>query len=312
MTRTEPLLTTTVAEFTAAKHQLLAARGRQVGNAVGHQLTLGLVPTMGALHAGHVALMRAAREQCDVVVATIFVNPLQFGDPTDLERYPKTLDEDLRLLGEAGVDVVFAPSVEEVYPNGLPAVSVQAGPLASVLEGASRPGHFDGVLTVVTKLLHLGAPPFGGVAEPVGYKAFFGQKDAQQLALIRLMVRELNFPVDIVPVPTVRESDGLAMSSRNRFLDAQDRENALALSATLREARRRVEAGEPLDVGGLREQLAAAPGVELDYLELVDALTLAPVGEAGNAERVDAESAERLLVVAARVGSVRLIDNVIL
>ncbi|MDN3297989.1 pantoate--beta-alanine ligase, partial [Streptomyces ficellus] len=194
-----------------------------------------VVMTMGALHEGHATLIRAARRHVGTkgyVLVTVFVNPLQFGAGEDLDRYPRTLDADLRTAQEAGADAVFAPSADEVYPGGAPEVRIAAGPMGERLEGASRPGHFDGMLTVVAKLLHLTRPDV----------AFFGQKDAQQLALIRRMVRDLNFPVDIVGVPTVREPDGLALSSRNRYLSPAERRTALALSAALFAARDRLAA----------------------------------------------------------------------
>ncbi|WP_425588341.1 pantoate--beta-alanine ligase [Streptomyces tremellae] len=203
--------------------------------------------TMGALHEGHASLIRAARAHVGrdgFVVATVFVNPLQFGAGEDLDRYPRTLEADLRTAREAGADTVFAPSVDEVYPGGDPQVTIGAGPMGGRLEGASRPGHFDGMLTVVAKLFHLTAPD----------AAFFGQKDAQQLALIRRMVRDLNFPVEIVGVPTVREDDGLALSSRNRYLTPADRRTALLLSRALFAARDRLAAQR-----WLRARAAATP-----------------------------------------------------
>ena len=195
-----------------------------------------VVMTMGALHAGHAALVRAAREAVGAdgqVVVTVFVNPLQFGAGEDLDRYPRTLDADLRVAAAEGADVVFAPGLEEVYPGGEPQVRIAAGPMGERFEGASRPGHFDGMLTVVAKLLHLTEPDV----------ALYGRKDAQQLALIRRMVRDLNFPVEIVGVPTVREDDGLALSSRNRYLAPEERRTALALSRALFAARDAVAAG---------------------------------------------------------------------
>ncbi|MER7226725.1 pantoate--beta-alanine ligase, partial [Streptomyces rubradiris] len=198
-----------------------------------------VVMTMGALHEGHATLIRSAREIAGPdgeVVVTVFVNPLQFGAGEDLDRYPRTLDADLELAGRAGADAVFAPSVDEVYPGGEPQVRVCAGPMGERLEGAARPGHFDGMLTVVAKLLHLTRPDV----------ALFGQKDAQQLALIRRMVRDLNFGVEIVAVPTVREEDGLALSSRNRYLSPDERRTALALSRALFAGRDRHAAQEAL------------------------------------------------------------------
>ncbi|MBL3670443.1 pantoate--beta-alanine ligase, partial [Streptomyces sp. M2CJ-2] len=198
-----------------------------------------VVMTMGALHEGHATLIRAARDIAGAdgeVVVTVFVNPLQFGEGEDLDRYPRTLDADLDVAGQAGADVVFAPSADEVYPGGEPQVRISAGPMGERLEGAARPGHFDGMLTVVAKLLHLTRPDV----------ALYGQKDAQQLALIRRMVRDLNFGVDIVGVPTVREDDGLALSSRNRYLSAAERRTALALSGALFAGRDRHAAQEAL------------------------------------------------------------------
>ncbi|MCT7352071.1 pantoate--beta-alanine ligase, partial [Streptomyces sp. 15-116A] len=198
-----------------------------------------VVMTMGALHEGHATLIRAAREHVGregYVVVTVFVNPLQFGAGEDLDRYPRTLDADLRIAEQAGADIVFAPSVEEMYPDGKPQITLRAGAMGERLEGAARPGHFDGMLTVVAKLLHLTRPD----------AAFFGQKDAQQLALIRRMVRDLNFGVEIVAVPTVREEDGLALSSRNRYLSPEERRTALALSRALFAGRDRHAAQEAL------------------------------------------------------------------
>lgn len=282
-----------------------------------HGSSLGLVPTMGALHAGHARLARTAVEQNDVVVASIFVNPLQFGEAADLERYPRTLEADMALLEEQGVDLVFAPSVEEMYPDGRPMVRITAGPLGDKWEGASRPGHFDGALTVVAKLLHLGIPGTGlpgngafvtGASGGLpGYRAYFGQKDAQQLALVKRMVADLNFPVEIVGVPTVRSDDGLALSSRNRFLSAEEREAALVLSRSLRLIEDRANANEALEVESARELIESQPLVELDYLDVVDPGTLEPLAENCRATPFRGEG---LAIVAAKVGAVRLIDNV--
>jgi pantoate--beta-alanine ligase len=267
----------------------------------------GLVPTMGALHQGHARLARTAVEQNDVVVASIFVNPLQFGEATDLERYPRTLDADLELLEAEGVDLVFAPGVEEVYPNGEPTVRVTSGKLAEKWEGASRPGHFDGALTVVAKLLHYGSPGACGTngTQPA-YRAYFGQKDAQQLTLVQRMVADLNFPVEIVPVPTVRAADGLALSSRNRFLSAEEREAALVLSRALRFIEDRANAHEPLDLDSASAMVESQPLVKLDYFEVVDPGTLEPLAE--NCRETPFRG-EALAIIAARVGPVRLIDN---
>ncbi|MEV4425355.1 pantoate--beta-alanine ligase [Streptomyces sp. R-07] len=305
-----------------------------------------VVMTMGALHEGHATLIRAARERVGAkgfVVVTVFVNPLQFGAGEDLDRYPRTLDADLALAFEAGASAVFAPSVDEVYPGGEPQVRITAGPMGERLEGASRPGHFDGMLTVVAKLLHLTAPDL----------AFFGQKDAQQLALIRRMARDLNFPVEIVGVETVRETDGLALSSRNRYLSAGERRTALSLSRALFAGRERLAAQE-----ALRARAASLPGAQgraenraeaLSRLgearAAADAHAVAQAAEGGCAEAVraaaravldeaakaeppltldylalvdpadftevsDGHDGEAVLAVAARVGSTRLIDNV--
>ncbi|UZJ30198.1 pantoate--beta-alanine ligase [Streptomyces endophytica] len=303
-----------------------------------------VVMTMGALHEGHATLVRAARRRAGAqgqVVVTVFVNPLQFGAGEDLDRYPRTLEADVELALAAGADAVFAPSVDEVYPGGEPQVRITAGPMGTRLEGASRPGHFDGVLTVVAKLLHLTAPDL----------AFFGQKDAQQLAVITRMAADLNFPVEIIGVPTVREDDGLALSSRNRYLSAPERRTALTLSAALFAARDRLTAEEALRaraactahaaqdrsaaLAALGEDRAAAdahavayaaavprhapsvaraaaravledaarldPPLVLDYLALVDPSDFTEIS--------DAYVGEAILAVAAKVGTTRLIDN---
>ncbi|MEU6194171.1 pantoate--beta-alanine ligase [Streptomyces sp. NPDC047061] len=299
-----------------------------------------VVMTMGALHEGHATLVRAAREHVGrkgLVIVTVFVNPLQFGQGEDLDRYPRTLDTDLKIAEQAGADAVFAPSVDEVYPGGQPQVRVTAGPMGTLLEGASRPGHFDGVLTVVAKLLHLTRPDV----------ALFGQKDAQQLAVIRRMARDLNFGIEIVGVPTVRESDGLALSSRNRYLSADERRTALTLSRALFAGRDRHAAQEALRararevpstraraeaLSAIGESRAAAdahavakavpnaaaavraaarqvlddavhydPPLHLDYLALVDPSDFTEID--------DDFTGEAVLAVAARVGTTRLIDN---
>ncbi|WP_069813947.1 pantoate--beta-alanine ligase [Streptomyces sp. TP-A0874] len=257
-----------------------------------------VVMTMGALHEGHARLVCAAREKVGPrgqVVVTVFVNPLQFGAGEDLDRYPRTLQADLELALECGADAVFAPSVEEVYPGGEPQVRISAGPLGERLEGAVRPGHFDGMLTVVAKLLHLTAPDL----------ALYGQKDAQQLALISRMARDLNFPVEIVAVPTVREEDGLALSSRNRYLSPADRKTALALSTALAVGRSASGAGPEAVRSAARAELDRAaelePPLVLDYLALVDPRDFIEVGPDFSGEAV--------LAVAARVGATRLIDN---
>ena len=267
--------------------------------------SLGLVPTMGALHEGHRALADAAVARDDVVVASVFVNPLQFGDQSDLDRYPRTLGADAALLEEAGVDLVFAPHVDEMYPGGEPEVRVTAGPLAGKWEGASRPGHFDGVCTVVSKLFHLALPGgFDGGRSP--FRAYFGQKDAQQVAVVRRMVRDLDFPVEVVAVPTVRAQDGLALSSRNRFLSPEERDAALVLSRALRLLAERAAAREPLLPDDAEALVRSQPLVELDYLDVVDQDTLDPL--AFNC-RETPFTGEALAIVAAKVGPVRLIDN---
>ncbi|HEX4790257.1 MAG TPA: pantoate--beta-alanine ligase [Actinospica sp.] len=266
--------------------ELEAARAGRIGD-------VAVVMTMGALHEGHLALVRAARRRAKTVIVTVFVNPLQFGPSEDFARYPRTLEQDLKQCEQAEVDIVFAPSVEEVYPGGAPLVRISPGPMGEVLEGAHRPGHFAGMLTVVNKLINLTAPDH----------AFFGEKDAQQLALIRRMALDLNLPAEIVGVPTVREPDGLALSSRNRYLSAEARVSALHLSRALfagvaqrTPAEIRAAARSVLDEGARAE-----PPVELDYLALIDPADCAEVG--------DAHHGPAVLAVAAKVGTTRLIDN---
>jgi pantoate--beta-alanine ligase len=248
-----------------------------------------LVPTMGALHDGHLALIRAAkRVQGAVVVVSIFVNPLQFGANEDLDKYPKTLDDDLALLREEGVQVAFTPTAAQMYPDG-PRTSVQPGPLGAELEGAARPTHFAGVLTVVLKLLQMVRPD----------RAFFGEKDYQQLVMIREMVADLNLDAAIVGVPIVREPDGLAMSSRNRYLSDVEREQAGALSAALLAGMYAASGGTPAAVDAAHAVLDEVPAIEVDYLEVRDiALGPAPT-----------EGAARMLL-AARLGATRLLDNI--
>ncbi|BAL92997.1 putative pantoate-amino acid ligase [Actinoplanes missouriensis 431] len=248
---------------------------------------IAVVMTMGALHEGHRQLMRVARERSAFVVVTIFVNPLQFGPGEDFEKYPRTLDDDVAACAAEGVTVVFAPSRDDVYPGGPPSITMHPGPLGEILEGASRPGHFSGMLTVVQKLLMLTRADV----------AYFGEKDFQQLALIRRMARDLELGVEIEGVPTVRESDGLALSSRNRYLSAEQRLSALALSRALREGAAQSDAESVL--AAAHKILADEPGVRVDYL----ALTGADLGAAP-------EEGEARLLVAAKVGSTRLIDNV--
>ena len=252
---------------------------------------VAVVMTMGALHEGHAELIREARRAAEHVILTIFLNPLQFGPKEDLSRYPRTFDDDMRIATAEGVDIVFAPTPDVVYPDGDPGVRISAGPLGDVLEGKSRPGHFDGVVTVVGKLLHLTG----------ARRAFFGQKDAQQLLLIRRMVRDLDFPVEVVSVPTVREEDGLALSSRNTYLTPSDREVALCLSRALAAGADQAAYGPSAIRRAAREVLVEEPLALVDYLVLVHPSTLQDVPEWYRGEA--------LLAVAARVGTTRLIDN---
>ena len=248
-----------------------------------------LVPTMGALHDGHLALVRAAkRVPGSVVVVSIFVNPLQFGAGEDLDAYPRTLDSDLAMLRGEGVEIVFTPTAADMYPNGL-RTTVQPGPLAAELEGGSRPTHFGGVLTVVLKLLQIVRPD----------RAFFGEKDYQQLVMIRQMVADLNVDAQVVGVPTVREADGLAMSSRNSYLDPTRREVAVTLSAALTAGARAAHNGAEAALAAARAVLDAIPSLTVDYLELRDP-ELGPAPVNGTAR----------LLVAARLGSTRLLDNI--
>ncbi|MFB8762928.1 pantoate--beta-alanine ligase [Nocardiopsis alba] len=274
---------------------LVARTPAELRRALDGQGRTALVPTMGALHGGHRTLMRLAREKADTVVVSVFVNPLQFGPGEDLDRYPRDLPADLAVCGEEGVDVVFAPEVETMYPTEQ-MVTVDAGPMGERLEGASRPGHFTGVLTVVTKLFQLVRPDL----------AVFGEKDAQQIALVRRMVVDLNLPVEIVGAPTLRDPDGLASSSRNVYLDDAERASALSLSRALRAGADAADAGADAVRAAARavldEASRATPPVEPDYLALVDPATFAeaPADHRGAA----------VLAVAARVGATRLIDNV--
>ena len=264
-------------------------------NARGSGQGLGLVPTMGALHEGHLSLVRAARARCSVVAVSIFVNPTQFGPGEDLTKYPRQFERDCQLLEKAGIEILFAPTVEEMYPGG-ECTWVWVEGLSEKLDGRSRPGHFRGVTTVVAKLFH--------IIEPEA--AFFGQKDAAQLAVIRRMVRDLSFGVEIIACPIVREADGLAMSSRNAYLTREERGRALVLHRSLERAAWEFQAGERIAaklIFAANEVIARENGVVLDYFEIVDPDTLDPV------ERI---SREALVAVAAYVGSTRLIDNIIL
>ena len=276
-----PLVAHTRAELVAALDRTRARGGR-----------VALVPTMGALHLGHAALMDEARSRVtpeDAVVVSIFVNPMQFGPGEDLDRYPRTFDADLEVCREHGADVVFAPSVDEVYPGGDPQVTVEPGPLGSVLEGATRPGHYRGVLTVVAKLFGLVRPDL----------AVFGQKDYQQLVLIRRMAADLCLGVEVVGAATVREDSGLALSSRNAYLDADQKRLALALSRALRVGADAGPAGAQRVLADATAVLDTAEGVDVDYLALTDPALGDPPAFGG-----------ARLLVAARVGSTRLIDNI--
>jgi pantoate--beta-alanine ligase len=268
---------------------------RQVREARGRGLRVGLVPTMGALHEGHASLIRAARAECGRVVVSVFVNPTQFGPGEDLSRYPRPIEKDMALCRREGADLVFNPPAAEMYPDGA-ATTIHVAGLGEKMCGAFRPGHFDGVCTVVAKLLDIAQPDV----------AYFGEKDAQQLAVVRRMVADLDLPVEVCGCPLVREPDGLALSSRNAYLSAEDRRRALALSAALAEVRAALLAGErraaPLR-DRLRGQLQAAEGVELQYAVVVDPDTL---------DDLDRIEDRVLAAVAARVGSTRLIDNVLL
>jgi len=258
--------------------------------------TVGFVPTMGALHPGHLALVKAARSACDVVIASIFVNPKQFNNSIDLDKYPRDLTADAALLAEYDVDYVFAPDVDEIYPSGF-CTFVDVQNLTDSFEGSSRPGHFRGVATIVTILFNTIRPD----------QAFFGQKDAQQVAVIKRLTLDLGFETEIVVLPTVREEDGLAMSSRNERLSADEREKAVVIINSLREAKRAFKKGERNAAAVaqiVKNGIAIEPLAVLDYVAVVDRETLQPVEKIGDDEA--------LILVAAHFGDVRLIDNVIL
>jgi pantoate--beta-alanine ligase len=278
------LIVRNIAEVRAALAQLRADRR-----------CIGLVATMGALHEGHLSLVRAAKAHCNAVVATIFVNPTQFAPGEDFAKYPRTFEADCKLLETEGVDVLFAPEAAEIYPTGASTVVEVAG-ISDRLDGVSRPGHFVGVATVVAKLFNIVQPNH----------AFFGQKDAAQVAVLRRMVRDLHFNLELVVCPTVREPDGLAMSSRNRYLSAEERQQALVLRRALQRVEEEIAAGvldaEPLIDVGLAV-LAEEPEIRVDYLKIVDPETLEDVADA---------SAGALVAVAAVVGPARLIDNVVI
>lgn len=278
------------ARFTAAKE--------------GKQIKVALVPTMGYLHEGHASLLRKARAENDLVVLSIFVNPIQFGPNEDFERYPRDPEKDRALAEREGVDFVFLPTVEEMYPEPT-RTHIKVDGLTDVLCGASRPGHFDGVTTVVGKLFHIVQPD----------RAYFGQKDAQQVAVITRMVEDLNFDIEVIPCPIVREADGLALSSRNVYLSPEERQAALVLSRSLEDARAKAEGQTPVTAGELREEIpekiSAEPLANIDYVEVSDFPELSPLAED---ERVDAAGRQKgvLIAVAVKFGTTRLIDNVIL
>ncbi len=257
--------------------------------------SIGLVPTMGALHEGHLSLVRAAKLQCDAVAVSIFVNPLQFGPTEDFAKYPRTFQRDAGMLEELGVDLLFAPPVQEMYPAGAKTF-VDVDDLSGKLDGGSRPGHFRGVATVVNKLLEIVRPD----------RAYFGQKDAAQVAVLRKMVRDLDMDVKIVVCPIVRESDGLALSSRNTYLDPEQRKQGLVLSRSLQKVRSAAEAGESdaqklIELGS--EVIQSELGARLDYFAIVNPDTL---------EAVDHVGPRTLVAVAAWIGTTRLIDNMLL
>lgn len=254
--------------------------------------SLAFVPTMGALHAGHIKLVSEARKQADAVAASIFVNPMQFGAGEDLDRYPRQEEADAAMLAEARCDLLWLPAADQIYPDGF-ATKISVAGVSERWEGEARPGHFDGVATVVAKLLVAMAPDV----------ALFGEKDFQQLAVIRRMVADLGLPVDILGVPTVRDADGLALSSRNAYLSADQRRLAVALPNALNEAASRIAAGEPVGraLAAAKQALVDAGFLKIDYVALVDAATLEPVAE---------PAGEMRLIAAATIGSTRLIDNV--
>jgi pantoate--beta-alanine ligase len=267
----------------------------EVREAIGAERAAGrsvsLTPTLGALHDGHLAHLERAAELVDTRVVSIFVNPLQFGPSEDLDKYPRTLDSDLDQLAELGVPLVFAPTAAEMYPAGNPETHVSAGRVGELYEGRSRPGHFDGVLTVVAKLLLIVAPDI----------VTFGQKDAQQLFLVRRMIRDLNIPVTLEVIDIVRENDGLALSSRNRFLEPKERRAARALSLALEAAASSADRGIDAVVAAAQGTLMGEPLVDLDYLKIVNPNTFLPAD--------DGYRGRALVLVAARVGTTRLIDN---
>ncbi|PRZ17764.1 pantoate--beta-alanine ligase [Nesterenkonia sandarakina] len=302
----QPQVHTTIASLRAALAEAVAAHLRDHGDAP----TVGLVPTMGALHPGHGILVDAARAASDIVVASIFVNPLQFDDDADYLHYPRTPEQDVALLGEHGADLVFAPEIAEMYPGypHAPLIRVSAGELGTRWEGAARPGHFDGVVTVVTKLFNIISPP-----APARLEAWFGAKDAEQVAIITRMIADLNLDVTVRTMPTVRDENGLARSSRNQRLDESDYAAALAIPAALFALRADAESGEPLGLADQVAELSSAEGVGLDYLVVVDPGSLQELRPGdGLLDDRGVLQGTALALIAARVGPVRLIDNVTL
>ena len=276
----------------------LAQTIQSVGAFVKHARSIGkrigLVPTMGALHKGHISLIEAARQQTDFVVVSIFVNPTQFGPNEDFNKYPRTLDADVQVCQNAGADVVFAPSVHEMYPQEQ-LVWVNAEKLTDVLCGEARPGHFRGVTTVCTKLFHIVGPDI----------AFFGQKDAQQAIIIKRMVADLNMPLEIAICPTIRESNGLAMSSRNKYLSEKEFQDASAIYAALQKAEQMIKAGQRDSkkiIGAVREIIAKPGTLGPEYIQIVEPATLA---------EVETVRGRVLIAIAAKIGSTRLIDNIL-
>ncbi|MBC7723873.1 MAG: pantoate--beta-alanine ligase [Burkholderiaceae bacterium] len=273
------------------RSQLRLARVDAVSGGLGRP-RVALVPTMGALHDGHLALVERAKERAEIVVVSIFVNPLQFGPSEDLALYPRTVESDVERLAAHGVQIVFAPTVGEIYPGGDLQTKITAGDIGSLYEGRSRRGHFDGVLTVVAKLLNIVRPD----------TVVFGEKDAQQVFLVKRMIADLNVDVDVAAVTTVREDDGLALSSRNRFLDPKQRRAARSLSIALEAASSSADRGIDSVIAAAQSVLTGDSTIELDYLAVVDPTTFLPVD--------DGAHGRALVLIAARVGETRLIDNV--
>lgn len=266
---------------------------KAVRNARSAGQTIGVVPTMGYLHQGHLSLMRRARQENDLVVATVFVNPTQFGSNDDLDAYPRNAQRDIDLMQAENVDIAFMPEADDLYPNGYATYVEVQGPMTQTLCGASRPGHFKGVTTIVAKLFHLTAP----------HRAYFGQKDAQQVAVIRQMVRDLNFDLEVVACPTVREPDGLAMSSRNSYLSESQRADAVVISQALFEARDRIAAGQTQAgkvIDHIRARIESVEQADIDYLAVVDVNTL---------NELEVLDGSVLIAVAVKFGNTRLIDN---